>query len=389
MLVPVLVLLGLLIVAVAAILCRFYLWHKIFPQKHKNHLYSKLEPKNDVTVQDTIKPSTNRCYKQVPISETGTPPFLFIEHPQNQHELHQINNNFSNVDNSDKILSPMYNIQPQPSPISKSPSYWKRGQSINGPSPRVSGSSGPLLSPYSDVSTSELFHFDDNQSARSSCSEYDENLSQKQQNVPKPGKLTKKMRKRFQSEPILNNNNTNNDINLTSSFRVDLNSKQANNKKSKRAKSSSSSLYSSASSGSTKTKLVTSIASANGQVQFSLYFEPSDKSLTLQLSQLSGIELRPESFIGILDAIDRGSTSKHNTYQSGNSNSDDNLFLLRNTDGSVELSGCQTAGYFLSVALLPKRNFTKETEIVVGDVSAVFNARFVINGHTLDALAGK
>ena len=302
--IPLLVVLGISIVAVIITLCRFYVWKKVFPLKHQ---YSKLNP--------------HPCYKPPISSDSKTPPFLFIQEQQQPSPFS--NNSHETLDGSSS--SGKTSTAPLSAP-------WKR--------------TGPL-SPYSDVSTTELFHFDENRSITSPGSEYDGNFPDLP--TPKPGKLTKKMRKRFRSEPALSSHNNN------ASF-GEL------KRKTKRAKSAS--------------KVITVVAPAYGQLQFSLYFDPEERTLTLQLSQLTGIVLLPESFVGLLDVIDRG--AEHTN--------DKNLFLLRNSDGTIELSGCKTAGYSIYVTLLPKGNFQKQTNIIVGDVSAVFNEKFVIHGQTHEGL---
>ena len=324
-LIPLVAILGLSIVIVAIILCRFYLWKKVFPNSsssNNKHKYSKLNNRDN----------KSHRYKP-PIGESKAPPFLFIQEEEQTSPYNHGNNSHSTDDGS----SPSWKNLNVTTPQSAS---WKR--------------TGGPLSPYSDVSTTELFHFDETRPSTTSGSDYDGNFP----DLPasRPGRLTKKMRTRFRSEPALNFNNNHRDS-ISASF-------GEFKRKTKRSKSASA--------------VVTVAAPVQGQVQFSLYLDLDERTLTIQLSQLTNIVFRPESFVGLLDIVDRGAEHKN----------ENNLFLLRNNDGTFEFSGTQTAGYSLCVTLLPKRNFQKQTNIIVGDESAVFNEKFLIHGQTHDSLAG-
>ena len=323
-LIPLVSILGLSIIIVTIILCRFYVWKKVFPSSNKNkddskHKYSKLS-------------NRHRYKSSQPISGSRKPPFLFIQEEE-QTDYNRVYNSLSTEDDSSLSWKTLNVTTPQSAP-------WKR----NG---------GPL-SPYSDASTTELFHFDETRPSTTLDSEYDGNFPDLP--APKPGKLSKKMRKQFLSEPALNFNNNHRDSISASYGEI--------KKKAKRSKSART--------------VVAVAAPIQGEIQFTLHFNPDERTLTIQLAQLTNIVFRPESFIGLLDIVDRGT---EHTCES-------NLFLLRNTDGTFELSGTQLAGYSLCVTLLPKRNFQKQTNIVVGVESAVFNEKFVIHGQTHESILG-
>eukprot|EP00111_Clytia_hemisphaerica_P011431 TCONS_00033497-protein len=318
-LVPIVVVLVLLVIAVTVILCRFYLWKRV--TKRKQHKYSKLQ--------------ASRRNTKAPIAGSETPPFFFQQEEQT-----------SRYSNKWRLSSFDANSNQYKAPYNQ-----YDFNKLNAPKKKTTADSN------SDAS-GELFHFDDGRSTKSSGSEYDGSYPDSTGpplSASKPRKLTSGMKKRFVSEPILNKD-------FEKAYGAELKRKRFH---AKRAKS----------------KISSVVTPALGQVEFSLIYEPSDKSLTIHIAQLSDIQLRPECFLGLLDVIDRGSDfcsmRKDGT----------TIHLIRNADNTLELAGYGETAFLLYVTLLPKKRFCKSTETVLGEDSAVFNEKFKIHGHTHEQLS--
>ena len=308
-LIGVVIALVLLVIAVIVIVCRLYLWDIIFKKKHH---YVKL--------------STSKSDNDSKIGSGNV----------SRNEVHLRVKDTSN---------------------SKTNPYWRYSSDRFDSSNRGLYRSQQLDS-QSDASSSDIFHFDDSLSAKSSGSELDgRDFSGPYSAVPPARKLTKKTKMRFSSEPILNI-----DFDKTNNV-PDMKSQRRFIKK--RTKSS---------------KALSVLVPVAGQIEFSLFYDPDERSLVINIIQLTNIALTVESFANVLEVFDQDSTERK--YKP------DNVHLIRTSDGKLKLSRYTETGFSIRMTLLNKKNFLDQsTSTVFGEQTALFNDKFVISGKTLEQLS--
>ena len=185
--------------------------------------------------------------------------------------------------------------------------------------------------------------------------------------------LSPKMRARFRSEPILNNyDDDGENIKETSSFHRQKRNKNNQNHQQQRR---------------TRAKALSVLSPAEGQIEFTLYYDPDVKSLTINLVQIVEVSLKPECFIGILNVIDKDDKDERKKSIT--------VHLIRDADHTLRLSEYADTGFLLYLSLSGgpnetvnnKLNFpSKHTNVVFGTEGAVFNERFTIQGHTLESV---
>jgi len=298
----------LLVIAVIIVLCRLYLWNIIFKKKHH---YKKL--------------STSKSDKN----------------PKDIHSENQLLVNDS--------------LFPFESSNSKMNRYWRHSSSQFDFSSQELSQSQQFDS-QSDYSSSDVFHFDDSFSAKSSGSEFDRrDWGRPYSGIPPSRKLTKSSRMRFRSEPILNKNlDKVNGSNLRPQRRFIK----------KRIKSS---------------KVLSVLTPAAGQIEFSLFYDPDERSLVINIIQLTNIVLTAECFADVLEVVDH-----HNSER----NKANSVHLIRNSDGKLELSEYIETGFSICISLLNKKKYLDQpTSTVFGEQNALFNEKFTISGQSLEQLA--
>ena len=224
-----------------------------------------------------------------------------------------------------------------------------------------SASAFKKFNPVDGVTESnDLFSYDENRSFKSSGSEYDggssyaESMRSMHSSISdkfddKPMKLSKKTKNKFKSEPILN------------SSRVDTSSKW---RKFSRSRS--------------KAKFISLTEPVAGQLEFTLFYDSDDRLLVINISSLSDVVLKPESFVGILDVRNR--TSERESME-------DSMHLIRNPNETLTLGGVSETGYLIYVTLSPKRSFIKHTDTIFCEGNAVFNEKFTIHGQSIEQLS--
>ena len=179
------------------------------------------------------------------------------------------------------------------------------------------------------------------------------------------GRLNPSMRARFQSEPILNSRFDNNDDDKSPLSPATGRHRKVNRLSSRTAK--------------VRHRALSVIAPADGQVEFTLFYNADEKMLTVNLVQLIEIQLKAECFVGVLDVYDK--EDKHERKKSTN------VHLIRNSDNTLQLSDYADTGFFLYLTLLPNRSYSRHTAVVFGKRGVVFNERFTIHGQALDNMS--
>ena len=208
----------------------------------------------------------------------------------------------------------------------------------------------------------DIFHFNESRSPRSPRSPIAIFQSKHASDFVSPStaesnsRLSPKMKSRFRSEPILN------------TFDDDVTHKDAFGHKRQRHDSTH---------PRSRAKALSVLSPADGQVEFTLYYDPEVKSLTINLVQLVDVCLKPECFIGILNVFDKDQNERKKSTT---------VHLIRNSDNTLRLSEYADTGFLLYLSLLPNLNFTKHTNVIFGKESAVFNERFTIQGQTLESI---
>jgi len=176
-------------------------------------------------------------------------------------------------------------------------------------------------------------------------------------------RLNQNMKSRFRSEPILNSRHDNDD-------EAPLSPTTRHSHKRYRLSSRTAKL---------RHRALSVNAPADGQVEFTLYYDAEEKILRVNLVQLIELHLKAECFVGVLEIYDK--EDKHERKKSTN------VHLIRNNDNTLQLSDYADTGFFLYLTLLPNRNYCRHTAVVFGKEGVVFNERFTIHGQALDNMS--
>ena len=349
MFIPIVVTLSVLVIAVTIIVCYFYIcpYYQKKRRKH-NAQYSKLVNPNLTMASERRKHRRPRPASIRPI----TPPLVKTSTSE---QSTRYKNFSSSIVYNDSVVNGkrgknQFDFLPLPEKTDVE-------REVKSPSP---------LNKMNTSSTNdidEIFHFNESRSPQSPLltklqseqKTLDFDSSVESNNNFNTSRLTPKMRSRFRSEPILN------------SYEDDDTQQKD---ESKRQRHTSGRVRQ-------RSKALSVLSPADGQVEFTLYYDPELKSLTINLVQLVDICLKPECFIGILNVFDKDQNERKKSTT---------VHLIRNNDNTLRLSEYADTGFLLYLTLLPKLNFTKHTNVIFGDESAVFNERFTIQGQTLESI---
>ena len=349
MFIPIVVTLSVLVIAVTIIVCYFYIC-PYYQKKRRKHdaQYSKLVNPNLTMASERRKHRRPRPASIRPI----TPPLVKTSTSE---QSTRYKNFSSSIVYNDSVVNGKggknrFDFLPLP-------------EKTEVKSEVISSSPLNKMNNSSTNDNDEIFHFNESRSPRSPLltklqseqTTIDFDSSSESNNNFNSSRLTPKMRSRFRSEPILNN------------YEDDDTQHKDDNKRQRHG------------SGRVRqrSKALSVLSPADGQVEFTLYYDPEMKSLTINLVQLVGIYLKPECFIGILNVFDKDQNERKKSTTA---------YLIRKNDNTLRLSEYADTGYLLYLSLLPKLNFTKHTNVIFGDESAVFNERFTIQGQTLESI---
>lgn len=336
--IPIVVVLSLLVITVTIIISYFYIY-PYFKKKRKQHnaQYSKLINPNLTMASERRKHRRPRSSLMRPT----TPPLVKTSTSE---QSTRYKNYSSSIVYNDSVNTKRFDLLPLPEKLGV-------GDDVKSPLDKINSSS--------TNDNDEIFHFNESRSPitkfQSEETILDFDSSVESNNNFNSSRLSPNMRGRFRSEPILNNYE-------------DDDTHKNDNKRQRHA---------SARVGQ-RSKALSVLSPADGQVEFTLYYDPEMKSLTINLVQLVDVCLRPECFIGILNVFDKDQNNERKKSTT--------VHLIRNNDNTLRLSEYADTGFLLYLSLLPKSDFTKHTNVIFGEESAVFNERFTIQGHTLESI---
>ncbi|XP_065672830.1 uncharacterized protein LOC100202392 isoform X2 [Hydra vulgaris] len=336
-LVPLTVLLTILILLVIGVVCRFYIWHKIFQKKPKYQY---------------VNPSTTKApgYPKLPSFKAGaqTVQAVQILNKQQYTKYYDINGN-----RKDKIPLP-------PDSKGKSNGYEKVFQGDSQES--VFLESDELSSNQSEDSM--ILNSDPNWPGCATQLLQRKQLDNGDINYYESKLLSSKQK--FKSEPIIYNNvyeNKTDDpkhrqVNQTGQKNVTVPNPE---KKIRRSSDSRSRQR--------RCSAQTLMNICDGEIDFIIFYQAEKRLLNVTVKSLKYVNLNAYDFIGVLNKYNRNDKNRP----------EGKPHLIQNNDGKIVLNDSENLSYMVYVTLSPNNFYKNHTNLTFGKNEVLFNETFAIS----------